>query len=269
MVLQARFDTDERPLARSNSTMKRVPRLFLHGLAVPLLCGIQNVCAQPIAARAAWQVSPDGVVWTDDLEVDSSHTTVYVRLRVTFIAPPERAHFGAMFFDATVRSPSPASGDFADRDLPAHVPRWLYYSNPPPIVTGRFGDMLKLDDSRDTLPPGQGPHWIIPSLPFGFLGSSNPADVFQYRLLLDGSVGDRFIDAVFHPSTLPDHMVGLWYLRDDGAWTITPAPTDYYTAVVRIVPAQSALGPLLLGLCLRLGHGKRRATERSIRTGNN
>lgn len=74
------------------------------------------------------------------------------------------------------------------------------FANQQTLVPRRFGNVLKIDDVSDSLPPGMGAsHWGVfqPGHAVGPYTYANPVlGLLDFNLNLDGSVGDRHIGGV-------------------------------------------------------------------------
>lgn len=141
-----------------------------------------------------WEASGDGgSTWSPSLlEVPATQSLVKVRASVSF--PPDRWHYfmGAMI-DQTITGVNGAGpNDTAVVTDPG-------FFNPQTLVSRRFGNVLKIDDVSDTLPPGEGSgNWGIgqPSFAAGPWTYANPViGVIDFNLNLDGSEGDRLVSA--------------------------------------------------------------------------
>lgn len=178
------------------------------------LCGIVagTAVAHTALAREGppvwrWQVSADaGTTWRDGVvEVAFDQQSVRVRALVGWTRSPSGAYaFAGSMFDVAVQGPPGNADLIALSDAPGQGRMGLGWSYAQTLVASRLGDMLKIDDSRDSLPPGWGTRGVLPGqLVEMYAGTNfthaNPAVIFEYTLLLDGSPGARLIGDEFIP----------------------------------------------------------------------
>lgn len=198
--------------------------------------------AQPYAVQLDWQVSTDnGSTWHGgNIQVPPSQSSVLVRLHAAWNALPLH-YFASTQFDGLVRTPGRETADQVDSyNVGIDIP-WTDTFNTAGFATTRFGDTLKIDDSRDTQEPGAGPRRIMvdqfPPIFAEFLHPENPAILFSYRLTLDGTPGDRLISGLFRVLVQgrPDHLRGLYISPFPGHTTIVP--TTINDASVTVLPA--------------------------------
>lgn len=233
-------------LAQHRTVRRSLPRAIasrdsalLVSVATVLAGGSQISFAQTFFGDEAfeWQVSGDsGASWQGgDLEVPLSQQRSHVRAVASWSADAGFA-FGLVRFDATIATDAPV-GDGAmefSRGV-AFSTGWVQT-----IVATRFGSVLKIDDSRDVLPPGEGSHGVTPSQlspQFGhILDSSNPAVIFAFTLMLDGSAGRRTIDALFliPPGHEQDRYMGNYPFAAGGTFNFPRM--SYSGASVTVVP---------------------------------
>lgn len=206
--------------------------------------------AQPVIygnATWLWEVSADsGVTWTQGLvEVPQSQASIEVRARCLFQQDAPTWFYGTTFFDGVVSGVGPA-----DSVRNIRFGNTLFNIFIPSISVQRFGDLLKIDRNSDASPPGLGSLWLSPSQGNSFQTPipdySSTFEMFEYQLVLDGTVGEREISGAFRQF----HAVGIppgqfTIVNDRAAETI-----GYYQALterrsfVRVVPAP---GVLVLG----------------------
>jgi hypothetical protein len=206
-----------------------------------------------------WQVSADGgQTWqAGDVVVPSAQQFVSVRAFVGWSSDAGFAFTGA-WFDVTVTgSGGVGAGDVVDSFSRG---RMTSGSNQT-IVPQRFGDVLKIDDSRDTLAPGQGPRGVFPGqLTPQFWSpeftTANPVMVFTFRLSLDGTLGRRDIASLFIAPTNGNSVDRFLrtYMPFGG---INQPLMTFAPASVTVIPAPAAVG-VMFGV---LAVGRRRRSS--------
>jgi hypothetical protein len=221
-----------------------LPRtLLLSILAFSVSCRIGQA---QITATFEWLSSADGgSTWQRDLVVQDTQQSVLVRARVAW-TPVSDVYFAYAAFDVTVRAVGGGHSDTVS-ELGSQPSFWNYLG-----WTGfsstRFGDTLKIDEARDTAPPGQGERWIGPfqTNPTGppLMHAENPVEFFQFRLNLDGSLGLREVSSVFlNPMSRPNQFIGLYqppYTQSD-IWV----PSTLIPGTVTVIPSPGVTGILL------------------------
>jgi len=240
------------------------------GLVVVFGCATAPALAQGyrLAGEATWwwEASADGgTTWTPALlEVPSTQGMVKVRACVAF--PPDRWHyFQGARIDQTITGMNGAgSSDTVVVTDPG-------FTNQQTLASRRFGNVLKIDDVSDTLPPGEGAaHWGIfqPGFSAGPWTYANPViGVIDFNLNLDGSEGDRFISAwwrdwtAFYPNdpvvaNLPPTIRVANNNPFTGQDYIFPTLT-INDLTIRVVPAPGAVA-LLASACAFAGVRRRR-----------
>lgn len=203
------------------------------------------------------QVSTDGgATWLGGtVEVEPGPRSVLVRSQFSWINSPAYAFAGAQF-DAVVLNAGPG-----DEVVNPERPHPYNLGSNQTIVATRFGSTIKIDDSRDTLGPGMGTRGVFPGQlvenfapPGGFV-RENPGAPFVFGLNLDGTPGDRIIDALhtsstgtgdsrFRAYTSPEGAVETFYIFHP--WL--PINARVEPATVRVVPGPGALMVLAAGL---------------------
>jgi hypothetical protein len=185
-----------------------------------------------------WQISADGgQTWqAGDVVVSTSQQFVSVRAFVGWSSDAGFA-FASAQFDVTVRGSN--SVDAADVVVTSAMSQT--------IVSQRFGDVLKIDDIRDTLPPGQGQRGVWPGQLTPEFGppeftTANPVMVFTFRLSFDGTLGRRDVTSLFIAPTVGNSVDR--FLR---TYTATGVPNNnnlplmtYAAASVTVIPAPAA-----------------------------
>lgn len=202
----------------------------------------------------AIELSADGgETWRSGLtEVEPGPRTVLWRLSVEWTADAGY-YFAGSQFDLGVFGPEGAT----DTVTNAVRPYFFQRSTTQVIVVTRFGSMLKIDDSRDTLPFGEGPRGVFPAqLPEAFAQwppptRDNPAHVFTFDLNLDGTPGDRYLSATFVPAS-NGALVRIYttYTGAQNSLGLGPnhGPLEIRFASVRVIPAPASLALAVVAL---------------------
>lgn len=143
-----------------------------------------------------WEGSVDGgEIWVgDELLVRDPWTTVQLRARVGWSLEGSWG-FAGTTLDIVVETPDQTADDLVNPARP-----WPLYGPMQTLVTTRFGNVLKLDDSRDTMPPGKGNRGIVigQATPVWFeFDPGNPITIFTLSLVLDGTSGPRLVTEAF------------------------------------------------------------------------
>jgi hypothetical protein len=140
-----------------------------------------------------WELSADnGQTWhPDELSVPYSQTSVVVRAMASWSVEAGYL-FATTRFDGVWRS---TDAGFQDVAMDLRNNPLLPGAFNRPIGPTRFGADLKLDDLRDTSPPGEGQFGMAVSQGPEGLGQpndfSNPVFLFRYTVQLDGTPGER------------------------------------------------------------------------------
>lgn len=193
-----------------------------------------------------WQVSADGgAAWASGLtEVPPEQGSVLVRARASWSIDGGMYAFAGSQFDVVVKGAAP--GD----EVTNARRSWPFTSGSiQTIVVQRFGDVLKVDDARDTLPPGEGPRGVFPGQLVPQFGTNfttaNPATIFEFTLQLDGSEGDRDLWSLYiaPPGGNTIDRVMRIYTSASGAQN-TPSTTTR-GVTIRVIPAPWAGTALL------------------------
>lgn len=141
-----------------------------------------------------WEASIDNrATWTSSLlEVPQGQSVVNIRASCAFPTGPSYYFAGARIDQTITGIEGAGIGDTVVVTDPG-------FANQQTLVPRRFGSVLKIDDTSDTLPPGEGPgHWGIfqPGAAVGGYTYANPVlGVIDFDLYLDGTLGDRQISA--------------------------------------------------------------------------
>lgn len=141
-----------------------------------------------------WEASADnGLTWSANLlEVPATQSTVRVRASCAF-PQVSRYYFGGALIDQVVTGLDNAGL----ADTISNV--YFGFGSTQPIAVRRFGNILKIDDASDALPPGQGAAQLAifqPSPAVGPYTYDNPVtNLVLFDLHLDGTMGDRLVNA--------------------------------------------------------------------------
>jgi hypothetical protein len=153
--------------------------------------------AQFGTGRLDWQLSTDeGSTWQGGrVEVPLSTTGIRVRLLASWSADAGYAFAGTQF-DAVITGLNAGGNDTV---LNPSRPFTFDSGAQQTIVSTRFGNQIKIDDSRDTNPPGVGVRGVFPgqrpeNFAEGRFTAGQPVSIFEYTLRLDGTPGTRRID---------------------------------------------------------------------------
>jgi hypothetical protein len=204
--------------------------------------------AQLGTASLTWEVLDEtSGAWVRD-SLTTTDTTLDIRLHAQW-SPELGIAFGYTFFDGIVRTASPLDAAIAGRP-----PRGWDELSGSSISTTRFGDLIKIDDARDMLPPGEGPRYVIAgqnALAFADLhqNRNNPVYIYTFSLDLDGP-GTRSIESI-HREWLPPSggnpaCLARIYTHESGS-TSQP-PTFLQGLDIHVVPAPASLALLVAGL---------------------
>lgn len=208
-------------------------------------------------AQFWWEASADdGATWSRDvLEVEAAQPSVRVRAWTAWEPGAGQGvyqYFASCSFDVIVEGINGAGQ--ADTASELHRTRYLD-SLPHPMAAMRFGDVLKIDDERDTLPPGEGTRWLrfsqppanIPGWEFQF---QNPITLFSFVLELDGTEGERIVHQVFRPHAGapgdPPRYFLQTYTSETGLGNYPDGEGGVFDLRIRVVPAPAAAALLVL-----------------------
>lgn len=221
-------------------------------IALAALAGAAAVAnAQDVGiGKFTWEVSLDGgATWAGGVvDIDPSNASVLVRARALWDGTNGMYAFAGAQFDALVTTASP-NGDTAGNFV--RISNGVNTAQT--IVATRFGNVLKIDDARDTLGPGLGTRGVFPGqLVENFAGtnftSANPVTIFQYELFIDHTdETDRLLSETFiAPSggNTIDRVMRI-YTSPTGGQN-TPVTTRN-NAVLRYIPTPATLALLGLG----------------------
>jgi hypothetical protein len=210
-----------------------------------------------------WQASTDdGLSWNSGTMVaTSSAERVRVRGMVSFPSASTQRYFSFVAFDPFVEGIQNVGSNDSIMDVDrGQLPYALQR-----LQVRRFGNRLSIDDEVDTLPPGLGPSWAL-SLQGPNNGTSplpdfaNPINVFEFQLVLDGSLGDRLVTAAWSRETAfnlsPYAVTNVWGFENQGRQWRHPLTEEQLT--IRVVPAPASASILVLAGLL----GARRRREK-------
>jgi hypothetical protein len=224
------------------------------GLAV-LVLSASVAHAQFGTGQVEWQISTDdGVSWQGGrVEVGAATQRVRARMVASWTAEAGYAFAGTQF-DAVVTGLNAGGNDRvvdplrpATFDVPSQT-----------IVATRFGNLIKIDDSRDTAAPGAGSRSVFPGqwaeeFAEGRFTRGQPVSIFEYTLLLDGTPGERLLDAVWLPASggFSCRSIRVYLnaagaqLRLQGGPTCDRQDLAYLNASLVVVPAPAGAATML------------------------
>ena len=147
-----------------------------------------------------YEASLDGQFWQRGylLTGFETPTNVYVRLRASWSGDAGMYAFAASNFDVQITD--------AEQDTVSDMLRPRPFGSvAQTIAATRFGSTIKIDDSRDTLAPGQGTRGVFPSqlaqqLAGTNFTSANPVTIFQFTLTMN-QTSIRRITSLYVPPT--------------------------------------------------------------------
>ncbi len=232
---------------------------------VPIVILCHTAVAQSMQGSAVWQVSTDsGATWMAHADVPQGQSAVLVRLMASWSGTPagERTILSSARFDGIVRGLDGSGAADSVSQFLAGEP--LSGTIGPTVDWGigsggaprglRQGDLIKIDPSSDSDPPGMGVRWttVQQGHPTGtdFFDLRNPIRIFQYELSLDGSPGTRTIGSTWGLLT-PEGLPKIQLYHDDAvthSWPLEVynVPITITDASITVIPAPGILG--LLGL---------------------
>lgn len=200
-------------------------------------------------ATITWEAD-DGRGWTST-RLETTAPSVQVRMRVEWDQRPTTGNaFAGLQFDAVTTGPADALDNVSNA-------RRLYpfdRASAQTLSVMRFGSSLKIDDSRDTLPPGTGPRGIFPGqLAPGFgdtnFTTSNPVSVFAFSLQFDATPGTRRINSLYIAPSGGDTVSRYLrlYLPNTGGAQNTPSTITLPLDIVYIPAPSGTLLALTAG----------------------
>ncbi|MDX2148709.1 MAG: hypothetical protein SFZ23_14445 [Planctomycetota bacterium] len=223
----------------SNSFLSR-------NLLVAIALSPSVALAQVGTATFTWQASTDGgQTWQSNL-IEVDQVVRDLRVRGWFDWSPDAGV--ALFnttFDCTISSMS--NGDIAT-DPSRRAPFTSFHQQS--LVATRFGNVIKVDDERDTAPPGVGTRgvtnnqlWRDAGLPYT---EDRPLSLLSFTFRLSGDLGDRTIDSSFGLAPTTDYRPRLFTSRSSSASNQPLTTTVPLT--IRVVPAPGAAAFMTLGM---------------------
>lgn len=236
---------------------------------VIVLFASQLVNAQSILrgdpANWQWQASVDnGQTWTPGLvEIAATVPRVRVRAFLTFPPPNAQSYFGGVLLDPYVQGMAGAGAADTITDITrGQIPYTIQH-----LAVMRFGNIIKIDDDFDFLPPGVGTRWAQCSQPPNngmsprplFL---NPVNVFEYILNLDGTQGERLVTAAWSTDTVfqlrPHFTSFVWGIGNEFDQFRHPVIEEQLT--IRVIPTSASAS--IFALAGVLAARRRRRVER-------
>ena len=210
--------------------------------------------AQPFSATLAFEASTDGgTTWRGGLvEVAPDPVTLMVRVRADWT--PEAGYaFRTTAFDVAIYECG--EGDIASsftRPIPFNAINQT-------IGASRFGTTIKIDDVRDTFPPGVWVYYIFTGqVAQDFnpeFNGDRPVSIFEFEVHLDGTAGDRTVDALVQRNNF-NVPVSWVYTTPRG--DAVSMPTVVSPLTVRVVPGPGAAA-FAMGLLVLARRRRRRA----------
>lgn len=203
------------------------------------LCGVGLAQVTPQGtATWRWEASIDGgASWQGGL-IETLHNPriVLVRAMVSFETFAHNAYLGGAWLDPYVLTPGPGD-DILSSTAPVGSTSRLATTAASP---DRFPGLLKLDHVDDHEPPGQGPAWYRAiQQTYQTINEpiwDNPMFLMGFTLLLDGTPGDRRVEAVFRDYFgYPGRPIGVDTIRP---YTISMLQAvDQVPVTIRVLPA--------------------------------
>jgi hypothetical protein len=227
---------------RHASADKETPMNRALTIAPILAASTSTALAQLGTGLVTWEAN-DGSGWTSG-RLETTAPSVEVRVKAAWFPAQQAAGFAGMQFDTLVISPV-GSSDAVDE--PRRLRRFATATSQT-IVASRFSNTIKIDDSRDTLPPGIGARGVFPGQlvpPFWDDFSSdrsNPALLFTFRLIFDTTPGVRTIDSLYLAPAGGDTISRYMRLyTGQGGFQITPNTSTQPLEIVYIPAPGTAL----------------------------
>lgn len=214
-------------------------------LATLLCAGLcASASAQVGTGTWTWEVSADGgESWASGLVVvPQDQQEVRIRGVAAWSTDAGTWGFAGTRFDFVWETP----GDGDAVTLMRRIPPFNGFGQT--LAATRFGSIIKIDDSRDTLPPGEGDRGVAPGQlapAFGNPDTSNPIAVVEFRFALDGTPGDREVTSLFMAPTGGNTVDRVYrvYTTREGMQNIPLV--SIHNATVRVVPSPAAACTLL------------------------
>ncbi|MDX2148707.1 MAG: hypothetical protein SFZ23_14435 [Planctomycetota bacterium] len=203
-----------------------------------------SALAQVGTATFTWQASADGgQTWQSNLIDVLPRQTMQIRGLFDW-SPDAGLLMGGAGFDATI------DGAGEDDAPDAFARREPFASNEPQtIVASRFGTTIKIDDSRDTRPPGNGTRGVRISQAWPDTGSpftlDKPLVFLTFNFTIDASVISRIVSSTFRNGNTSDTPPFLW-LRNNGGPNRPTTTTVPLT--IPVIPAPGAAAFMTFGM---------------------
>jgi hypothetical protein len=239
-------------------------------ISTAMLAYAAATCSAQIGtAFFEWQVSTDaGSTWQSGaIDVPQTQSSVRVRAVAGWSADAGYG-FGGAVYDALIDGIGGAGqSDRAENFFMA--PSFAVFSNVQTLNTQRFGNILKIDDRRDTFSPGVGTRGVTSvqaneqdfSVRFDY---SNPISIFEFTLALDGSLGTRAISEAFlAPNRQGANNTDRMLLIRNGLNSDNLPLVTRRGASITVIPAPSAMLAALTFSGLSLA--QRRRTKHNTR----
>lgn len=209
-----------------------------------------NLIVSSTPAQWYWEASSDeGISWVrNSLVVSDSSTNVLVR-GVCEFPGPANTYFGGAAFDATYTGLGAAG--LSDRIPLSSVNRCQIPGLLPQVAVTRWGATLKIDDEVDLFPPGLGPYWWGTGQNAPFRGShvsGNPICAFGYTVILDGTLGDREVSAIYAREQFgPGGWIRLFRENDRSEIdNVYLHPVEQHPLTLHVVPSTETLALTLV-----------------------
>lgn len=206
-------------------------------------------------AEAFWEYrvqSSDPWVRAAAVSIPLTTPAIDVRFRYQFTpetaAPPTRRYLGGAWYDAVIREAGAG-------DMPVMISRETTARWTQTVAPSRFGSTIKIDDSRDTDPAGQGPYNVTSWQSNPSLGDlkdfSNPITLLSFRYNLDGTAGARTFDAIFEGRdrfAAPNSFAFTYLETNSGS--VNFAALTWSPMTVMVVPTPGAAVVVVAGMCV-------------------
>lgn len=212
-----------------------------------LVIALHAAAAVQVGTGEIWYEASDdgGSTWVRDyLLTSQSRPSVLVRLRATWSEHAGMYAFAGTQFDISISNAGSDTVVNPRRPWPFHT------GSAQAVVASYFGDTIKIDDSRDTLPPGSGTRGVFPGqLLQDFAGSNfttaNPTTIFEFELHL----GDQTIRTltsyyILPPGHDPTNPRVMRVYTSPGGMQNTPVTITHGMIIDNYTPAP---GGVLLG----------------------
>lgn len=221
-------------------------------------CGfaVLSISSSTVLAQASWrwQGSTDGgATWTSGMiAVPREQATLLVRgvWEWDRSATQGFAFREMSLMDVTVTGTDGSGAGDTTGDFHYHP----VLGGVAPLNEQRFGNVIKIDRSSDTLPPGAGPNGLW-SFQTNVLGEirvfDNPLVFFTFRLDLDGSLGERRVSELFRaymdPMNSTDRVLRLFVTEGNA---VEFPVVSRQALSINVVPIPSSCLPPAFGAAL-------------------